>query len=107
MAMLKLFFLFTIFTVTSSLFLAHDCQMSSLALRYSTCPPGSCCCQDPTQSGQVYCKPISDVGGPCYAAAEEWPESCPCKSSLTCVPNLQVPTWTSKYGRCQNVTTSV
>ncbi|XP_045199176.1 uncharacterized protein LOC123553536 [Mercenaria mercenaria] len=104
MAKIQLLFLFYSFTAASCIFLAHDCNMSNLSTRYSTCPPNSCCCEDPTQTGQFYCKPVSDVGGPCYAAAKEWAGSCPCNHTLTCVPNLQVATWTSKYGTCQKVT---
>ncbi|KAL4232570.1 hypothetical protein ACF0H5_007260 [Mactra antiquata] len=86
------------------LFLAHDCLMTNMTTRMDTCPPGSCCSVDPTEPTLVYCKPISELGGPCHAAGET-NASCPCKSPLKCVPNLQVPTWTSKYGTCQNVTT--
>ncbi|WAR03479.1 ZNF76-like protein [Mya arenaria] len=76
-----------------------ECDMSSLSTRQATCPPGSCCCSDPSEPNVNYCKPVSGEGGPCYAKAVEWPGSCPCPVHMTCVPNLQVPTWTSTYGR--------
>ncbi|KAH3883200.1 uncharacterized protein LOC127866324 [Dreissena polymorpha] len=87
----------------SGLYFAGECDMTNLTTRISTCPPGSCCCYDADNVPMTkYCKPISGDGGPCYAKVFDWPASCPCPSNMTCVPNVQVATWTSEYGRCRN-----
>ncbi|KAK3098974.1 hypothetical protein FSP39_024879 [Pinctada imbricata] len=73
--------------------------MTSNATRYNSCPGGYCCVEDTFIDTFVYCKRIGDVNHHCSVKPDK--AECACAFGLYCVPNLDVPTYTSVYGTCR------
>lgn len=71
--------------------------------RTNSCPDGFCCVRDQFLPQYVYCKKIGQQGSHCRHVPDE--SVCNCDIGLTCVPNLDVPTFVSIYGTCRNLTT--
>ncbi|XP_061192315.1 uncharacterized protein LOC133200547 [Saccostrea echinata] len=72
------------------------CDMSD---RYGSCDSGFCCVRDQFLASYVYCKRIPTNTHHCMTVVSE--SECACSSNLTCVPNINLPTFTSVYGKCQ------
>ncbi|XP_022294557.2 uncharacterized protein LOC111104745 [Crassostrea virginica] len=77
------------------------CDMSD---RYGTCDPGFCCVRDQFLASYLYCKRIPTESHHCMTREAE--SECACASGLTCVPNINVPTFTSVYGTCKSNTST-